>query len=1289
MPARSTASRIALVTGVLCATLLPGRALAFHQEAPAVIRLTRGESHAHPPTHSWGTYFAFSSSEDLTDLGAARAPGKQVFVFSLARYVCQRGTPLPGTCTGADEPFLVQVTNNPGEPENPSVADVDDEMNQWVAFDALGTFDGATGSVATHRQVYLKNVATGEQRRLTNGADGDSVRPSVSSLAGIVAFESSAALAGTSSAVSQIFVYERDADLLRQITSGAGPSTLASPNRAGQLVTFESTAALLSDGHDTGTAQIFWSEYDRTLHQSTLRQLTAGDAPSRHPYFGERQTGQGRKAFIAFDSEATDLPGTPNGPGTQVYVSSFVDDPAAPDPTLERLTDGTHGDCSRPAVNPSGDHVLFVCTGDAQEQTQFGDRAYYWDEGSDTIIRVESSFDLQGPIAANLGQWFLTASAPSERMGTGGCGYQLHVVDYFLNQPTTGSNVIGLRNFQLQPGAGPTGSQVLLTTTAGTTSAPLTGEGRIGLDVAAPDVFTGEAAIRVPATAVRIPPVPISGVGTLCAAATADGTGVIDCNGAATGGDLLIAQDHTTDDVDPTCSLGCREDDVACGTSALPGPHRTQCPVCFLGHCAGGIFDGASCLTDDACRPGMTCEDDTAAVCNGPVFTELDEPADAGVTRLTIPLSLRLSLNSGTDGLTCTDDDLYSPTLLPQAPFTLSLTTGIVTGAILDAEAVAGTTLAVPRLGRPATCNRLRAGELTGTQLVGAVPLLDVPRAPGVHDLILTLVLEAADDGDADCRPPCAADADCSDGDLCNGVETCDTGSGLCQAGTLVSCGDGNACNGFETCDPATGECRAGTPAVCDDGDPCNGAETCQPATGACLPGMPIACSDGNLCNGVETCDPSNGTCTPGTPVVCGDLDPCDGAEVCNPASGACEAGPPPDCDDGNPCTADACVPGVGCTTSERSGSCDDGNLCTTGDACAAGTCTGTPLACADDGDVCNGTQVCDPSTGTCGPIPAPSCDDGNPCTADACDPTAGCTHANAAAPCDDGDACTADDTCRDGACTGTAVACDDGDACNGVETCDPATGLCRAGPAPVCDDGSSCTIDTCDPALGCVGTPVDDPLICQFIEIDAALNDLLERTRRTAPQALGGKSARRRLARLLRSARTKLRKAGGGSSGRVRRGLKRVEQRLDAYAKRIERGMRRLRVDPQVGTALRRAALSTVARLAGVRSDLGATEDTEPTRAMARVGVGGREFGGGGWGGGRAAARGAGAAELVSGSACASSCLCSGSGWRSTGRRSPGGCLCLVRRARPPASSCRAPLAGRRPTCAVSGGPT
>ncbi|MEO6028041.1 MAG: hypothetical protein ABIR79_14345 [Candidatus Binatia bacterium] len=46
---------------------------------------------------------------------------------------------------------------------------------------------------------------------------------------------------------------------------------------------------------------------------------------------------------------------------------------------------------------------------------------------------------------------------------------------------------------------------------------------------------------------------------------------------------------------------------------------------------------------------------------------------------------------------------------------------------------------------------------------------------------------------------PCGADADCSDANVCNGIETCNLGTSICAAGTPLSCG---AC---QTCDPIAG----------------------------------------------------------------------------------------------------------------------------------------------------------------------------------------------------------------------------------------------------------------------------------------------------------------------------------------------------------------------------------------------------------------------------------------------------------------------------------------------------
>jgi hypothetical protein len=53
--------------------------------------------------------------------------------------------------------------------------------------------------------------------------------------------------------------------------------------------------------------------------------------------------------------------------------------------------------------------------------------------------------------------------------------------------------------------------------------------------------------------------------------------------------------------------------------------------------------------------------------------------------------------------------------------------------------------------------------------------------------------------------------------------------NGTCT-GTPMQCTDNNVCNGVETCNPASG-CVAGTPPNCDDNDVCT-TDTCDPVLG-------------------------------------------------------------------------------------------------------------------------------------------------------------------------------------------------------------------------------------------------------------------------------------------------------------------------------------------------------------------------------------------------------------------------------------------------------------------------
>ena len=115
------------------------------------------------------------------------------------------------------------------------------------------------------------------------------------------------------------------------------------------------------------------------------------------------------------------------------------------------------------------------------------------------------------------------------------------------------------------------------------------------------------------------------------------------------------------------------------------------------------------------------------------------------------------------------------------------------------------------------------------------------------------------------------------------------------------------------------------------------------------------------------------------------------------------------------------------------------------------------------------------------------ACDDGLVCDgAESCDPVNGC-QPGAPLVCEDGLSCTAD-SCDEGA-GGCAflpddAACDDGLFCTGLESCDALLG-CQAGAPVTCDDGLACTVDECDEGAGG----------CAFLPGDAACDDGLHCT--------------------------------------------------------------------------------------------------------------------------------------------------------------------------------------------------
>ena len=64
---------------------------------------------------------------------------------------------------------------------------------------------------------------------------------------------------------------------------------------------------------------------------------------------------------------------------------------------------------------------------------------------------------------------------------------------------------------------------------------------------------------------------------------------------------------------------------------------------------------------------------------------------------------------------------------------------------------------------------------------------------------------------------------------------------------------------------------------------------------------------------------------------------------------------------------------------------------------------------------------------------------------------------------------------------------CSDGNLCTGTETC--VGGVCQRGPSLNCNDQNPCTVDDCDPLIGCIhatvanGTSCSDGVFCNGAE--------------------------------------------------------------------------------------------------------------------------------------------------------------------------------------------------------------
>ncbi|MDP6942937.1 MAG: hypothetical protein QF464_02210, partial [Myxococcota bacterium] len=588
---------------------------------------------------------------------------------------------------------------------------------------------------------------------------------------------------------------------------------------------------------------------------------------------------------------------------------------------------------------------------------------------------------------------------------------------------------------------------------------------------------------------------------------TSDG-GSSPADGDSGGSDILIVGHDTTPTADTAGPPPCQVDsDCQDPTGALGPCRQPSCDVasgeCVTVNIPDGTNcdDGEGCTTDDACAAGtcrgatIACDDDnpcTSEACDEATGDCAFTPTDG----------------SCNDGLLCTTND-----------------------HCLDGLCV-GDSNPICACSNDLECTKFDDGDLCNGVLI-CVDSLCVP-----DDSAVTCAdtdtgpceTAACDAADGECKvTPKLNGASCDDSDACTQNDVCSAGS--CE-GKPANCEDHNPCTS-DGCEPTSGCFHMPAPGDCDDGDLCTTDDSC--VDGACVGVDNPSCTcesdqdcaskeDGNLCNGTLTCvddsclvDTSSVvdcsavaqgltacqevSCIPttGNCVVKASLDgtPCDDFSVCTTTdyclAGQC-AGITPGCDDGNPCTSDVCDPEAGCEYGPLSGvPCDDKNACTIEDSCLEGLCSGdTNPSCQclgdedcaefEDGDLCNGTLLCEGGACVVDPLTVVACTDetGDACTISACVPeTGGCTTAPApnGAPCSDGSKCTQADHCAEGQCTGEPTNCDDGDVCT-ADSCSPTIGCTYAYNLTFCDDGNDCTyLDTC--LIGfCVGIQ-DEDCVC------------------------------------------------------------------------------------------------------------------------------------------------------------------------------------------------------------------
>jgi hypothetical protein len=156
---------------------------------------------------------------------------------------------------------------------------------------------------------------------------------------------------------------------------------------------------------------------------------------------------------------------------------------------------------------------------------------------------------------------------------------------------------------------------------------------------------------------------------------------------------------------------------------------------------------------------------------------------------------------------------------------------------------------------------------------------------------------------------PKPATARCDDGNACTTGEHCSGVGNDCIDGQPVSCA-GPCLTG--SCDPLVGCFPRAADASCSDADVCTVGDHCSGTSDVCVPGSPVAC-DGACQTG--RCDKVLGCELAPRTQVCDDGNACTVGDHCSGSSTRCESGAPRAC--AGSCLTGACDPQLGCVAKD------------------------------------------------------------------------------------------------------------------------------------------------------------------------------------------------------------------------------------------------------------------------------------------------------------------------------------------------------------------------------------